>query len=272
MKRLVGAERRCRRCPFYVPGGGCRDQAIKSGRCGDWIWYVRGGKQCRRRYAYPYDPRTPAQLRCRGYLSGASRKYSQLLTDEDQDVCIAKGAKVQSRRRLDQSGTLTGHQYWVHKQYPREKAKSNATKAETASQVAQPQNVTGSTSDTRRGLAGVSPDLRAKRAVKPSAKGYRKPGPLPPPIHDSSFIPIAVARTRKSCNPPQRPTTSQESDQIGQWTQDHEKGLSSSTTLAKRIMRGRGRPDQALGIPSCGFTMYRLPLGGIGLPNRPRRM
>ena len=72
---------------------------------------MRGGKQCRRRYACPYDPRTPAQLRCRGYLSAASRKYSQLLTDEEQDICIAKGAKLHSRRRLDQSGNLTGQQY-----------------------------------------------------------------------------------------------------------------------------------------------------------------
>ena len=44
-----------------------------SGRCGDWIWYLRGGKQCRRRYARPRDPGTLAQLLCRARLSTASR-------------------------------------------------------------------------------------------------------------------------------------------------------------------------------------------------------
>jgi hypothetical protein len=38
-----------------------------------------------------------------------------LLTDEQQDACIAAGAKVRSRPRLGQSGPLTGQQYWMRK-------------------------------------------------------------------------------------------------------------------------------------------------------------
>ena len=39
--------------------------APNSGRWGDWVYYVRGGEQCCRRYLMPRDPRTPAQLRSR---------------------------------------------------------------------------------------------------------------------------------------------------------------------------------------------------------------
>ncbi len=88
---------------------------LKSGRCGDWVWYMRGGKQCRRRWAKPRDPKTPAQLRCRERLAAASKEYNEALTAEQQDACIAAGAKQQSRPRLGDSGTLTGQQNWVQK-------------------------------------------------------------------------------------------------------------------------------------------------------------
>ena len=120
--------RRCRDCPFWAPPARCLDPAIKSGWCGDWIWYMRRGKQRRRRYARPKDPHTLAQMRSRGRLSAVSRNYSQSVTDEHRDACIAAGAKIQSRPRLGQSGPLTAQQYWVRKEYPRQNAKSKATK------------------------------------------------------------------------------------------------------------------------------------------------
>ena len=43
----------------------------KSGRFGGWVYYVVGGKQRRRRYIKPKDPRTPKQLASRAAFAGA---------------------------------------------------------------------------------------------------------------------------------------------------------------------------------------------------------
>jgi hypothetical protein len=177
MKRSARARPRCGQCPFCSPSGGCLDAALKSGRCGSWIWFVRGGKQLRRRYVRPRDPATLAQLRSRDRLSVTSWKYSALLTDEQQDACIAAGAKVQSRPRLDQSGTLTGQQFHVHREYARDKAKSKVTKVQIASQLTQPQQVTRTSWDTRRGHAGVTPRSRRPDAP-PAGKLQRKKKPV----------------------------------------------------------------------------------------------
>ncbi len=83
---------------------------------------MRRGKQIRRFYLRPNDPRTPAQLRSRARLSAASRKYSNSLTEKQRDACIAAGAKLRSRPRLGQSGPLTGQQYSIHRQYALQKA------------------------------------------------------------------------------------------------------------------------------------------------------
>jgi hypothetical protein len=87
----------------------------RSGRWGEWVYYMRDGKQCRRRYVVPRDPRTPKQLRCRAALAAASRAWSEsaTLTAEDRRAWIAAGANVQSRVRLNQSGSLTGQQHFV---------------------------------------------------------------------------------------------------------------------------------------------------------------
>ena len=80
----------CRRCPFSAPSGQCLDTTIRSGRCGDWVFYLLpDGKQCRRRWVRPKDPLTPAQVRNRARLGTASRKYSNLLTDQEHDAFIA---------------------------------------------------------------------------------------------------------------------------------------------------------------------------------------
>ena len=117
MRLTAKAKRRCRRCPFCAPSGRCLERTIKSGRCGDWIWFVRDGKQIRRLYVPPHDPRTPAQLRSRARLNAASSKYSYSLTEKQRNACIAAGAKRRSRPRLGQSGPLTGQQYSIHRQY-----------------------------------------------------------------------------------------------------------------------------------------------------------
>ena len=76
---------------------------------------MRSGQQYRRRYARPRDPGTLAQLLCRAHFKATSRSYSRSLTQEERAACIAAGAKLRSRSRLDQSGPLTGQQYWVRK-------------------------------------------------------------------------------------------------------------------------------------------------------------
>jgi hypothetical protein len=106
----------CSRCRKCGPNGECHDSAVKSGRCGDWVWYVWKGHQWRRRWLKPYDPKTPKQVYWRALFAAASKAYSGELTEEQQDACIAAGAKRQTRPRLGQSGPETGHQWWVSKE------------------------------------------------------------------------------------------------------------------------------------------------------------
>ena len=90
----------------------------KSGRWNDWVYYMRGKTQCCRRYVRPRDRRTPAQLRCRAALTAASKEWShsRTLTEEERQACRIAGAKVKTRRRLGQGGTLTGQLYFVGKE------------------------------------------------------------------------------------------------------------------------------------------------------------
>ena len=86
----------------------------RSGRRGEWVYYMRGNKQCRRRYVRPRDPRTPGQLRVRKTFGDASRTYSSPgLSPEERKSVIAAAKKVMSRPRLRQSGHLFGQQYFV---------------------------------------------------------------------------------------------------------------------------------------------------------------
>ena len=162
MRRAARARRRCRRCPFYAPPGRCLERTIKSGRCGDWIWFVRHGKQIRRRYLRPHDPCTPAQIRSRDRLRAASRKYSYSLTEKQQDARIAAGARLRSRPRLGQSGPLTGQQYSIHRQYALQKVHGNGIKTAIAPQVLQPQKLKRTTWEPRRGASRVSPERRRR--------------------------------------------------------------------------------------------------------------
>ena len=162
---------RCRDCRFRAPSGACLDPVLTSGRCGDYIRYLRGNKRLRRRYLKPANPRTPKQQRWRDRFGTASKKYSQSLTDEQQDAYIADGAKLRSRPRLGQSGPLTGQQYSIRKEYA---AHAKSRKPKTApiakvpqwqrltrkykSQVLQPQKFTPTTPGHRRGASGILSD------------------------------------------------------------------------------------------------------------------
>jgi hypothetical protein len=177
MKRSAKATHKCRHCPLRGPSGRCLNPVLRSGKCGDWIWYVRGGKQHRRRYARPKDPCTLAQLLCRTRFRTASRRYSRSLTEEERAACIAAGAKLRSRSRHGQRGPLTGQQYWVRQDSAHAKVNVKPTKAKTASQVPQPERDTRSTSGLHRIYTGPTPYIHRLGAV-PARKGRGGSGPL----------------------------------------------------------------------------------------------
>ena len=80
----------CSRCVFCGPAGECRDgTAFKSGRCGDWVWYVRNGHQWRRRWVKGFDPKTAKQRAWWARLAAASKAYSEALNKEQWRACIA---------------------------------------------------------------------------------------------------------------------------------------------------------------------------------------
>ena len=140
----VSPVRRCPRCPFYAPSGKCLNPTLRSGRCGDWVWYVRNEKQFRRLWSRPRDPRTPLQLYWRARLGAASKRYSQGLTDGQQDGCMAAGAWPQSRPRLFQSGPLTRQQNAVRQECST-KAAVGAHSAGTVVKPLQTQGISAST-------------------------------------------------------------------------------------------------------------------------------
>jgi hypothetical protein len=189
MKRSAKATHKCRRCPLRGPTGRCLNPVLRSGPCGDWIWYVRAGKQHRRRYSRPKDPRTLAQLLCRARFKTASRRYSRSLTEEERAVCIAAGAKLRSRSRHAQRGPLTGQQYWIRQDSAHAKVNVKPTKAQTAPQLPQPERVTRSTSEQYRIYTGDTPSMhrlgavRARKGRGASATTGRRLHKAAPPSH-----------------------------------------------------------------------------------------
>jgi hypothetical protein len=158
----------CRRCPLCAPSGQCREIAIRSGRCGDWVWYMLGSKQFRRLWVKPRDPRSPSQRQWRARLGAASNRYKDSLTDEQQDDCIAAGAKLRCRPRLGPSGVLTGQQYWVRQACAR-KAEGGMQNAETAGRGLQTQEISLPTWEPHRGITGAPPGNR-RRNTRRSGK------------------------------------------------------------------------------------------------------
>jgi len=170
----VSKIRWCRRCTLCAPSGACLDKSLKSGRCGDWVWYLlRGSKQCRRLWVKPKDPRTHKQRSCRARLRAASKAYSEFLTDAEQDACIAAGAKVQTRARAGTSGTLTGHQHFVQGMIKRTKTRARIEKSHSQpSKMQHPQRNTRASSGTHRIPSSVAPGQhRRKAGTAGKAKG-----------------------------------------------------------------------------------------------------
>ena len=162
----VSLVRRCPRCPFYAPSGKCLNTTLRSGRCGDWVWYVRKGKQFRRLWVRPRDPRTPLQLLCRARLGAASKRYSQGLTGGRQNANSAPSAWPQSRPRLFQSGPLTRQQLAVRQ----ECATKPAAEARSAGTVAKPlqtQGISASTWEHYRGATIALPWQCRRRTAQP---------------------------------------------------------------------------------------------------------
>jgi hypothetical protein len=157
----------CRRCPFRGPKGRCLNTTLRSGRCGDWVYYLlRGNKQYRRRWIRPKDPRTTAQVQSRARLGTISRHYGARLTEQERAACIAAGAKRQSRPRLGQSGPLTGQQYSVRKAY----AKNAAAKVQNTripAKVPQPQKLTRPTWGLHRSWSRGSPETQGRGWLVP---------------------------------------------------------------------------------------------------------
>jgi hypothetical protein len=168
------------------------DGIPKSGRRAEWVFYMFHGKQCRRRYVVPRNPRTPGQLRSWAPFAAASKtwSHSNQLTDEQRGAWHAAGAKMQSHPRLGQSGPLTGQQHFVGRHCSRtaireemlcepierkaEKAEGSRKNAESkghragfTTQVPRTHRVTRQTSGTRWGCAGAA--LRRHLRRKASA-------------------------------------------------------------------------------------------------------
>jgi hypothetical protein len=163
---------RCRRCPYYGPWGQCFDLRRKSGRCGDWVWYMRGAKQWRHLYVQPRDPRTPAQRHWRAKFGAASRKYSHSLTQAERRACIAAGSKLRSRPRLGQSGPLNGQHYSIRRDYSTRTTK-RPLDAKTSRKPLQTKDHSRSTSDRYRTTAGPLPK---QHACNTGRAGNNKPG------------------------------------------------------------------------------------------------
>jgi hypothetical protein len=53
------------------------DGRFKSGRGGEFVYYVRNGQQLWRRYVVPMDPRTAAQQRSRKAFGAAAKAWSR---------------------------------------------------------------------------------------------------------------------------------------------------------------------------------------------------
>jgi len=159
-----------RDCRFRAPSGACLDPVLTSGRCGDYIRYVRGNRQYRRLYARPTDPRTLKQKRWRARFGDASSKYSQSLTDEQQDARIAAGRSCGAGHAWAQSGLLTGQQYSIRKEFTAN-AESRKQKPAQAEKVPQLQRLTRNTRHKCCNHRGLRDQLRVHTGCIQGATG-----------------------------------------------------------------------------------------------------
>jgi hypothetical protein len=172
----------------FPPGS---ETALLSGRFGDWVYFVRNGKQCRRRYVRPKDRRSPAQLRVRKNFGEAAKHWSHSpqLTQAQRDAWELEANQIQSRPRLGQSGPLTGQQHFVGRACAKGRVKEECRmmkgespeQAETRPQAAQGPRLTGSTWEARRTLEGATSQVsgvgcRVSRERRRSCKAVARRG------------------------------------------------------------------------------------------------
>ena len=84
----------------------------QSGRCGTYVSYRSKFGQCRRALIVPKNTWTAARERARRDFGHWSRAWSALLTEEQRAAWNLAGPKVQSAKRLGQSGSLSGQQHF----------------------------------------------------------------------------------------------------------------------------------------------------------------
>ena len=86
---------------------------LRSGRDGDFVYYMRGRNLCRRRDVIPKNVRTTGRRRARGAFGVIAKAWSRVLTEAQRRAWNAAAAKVRSRPRLWQSGWLTGQTFFT---------------------------------------------------------------------------------------------------------------------------------------------------------------
>lgn len=84
----------------------------QSGRLGTAVSYKTRSGQFRRRYVIPRDPRTQLQVSRRAALRRAAYLWGKL-TDSQRAAWAAAAHGVRTRRRVNQSGALSGYLLFV---------------------------------------------------------------------------------------------------------------------------------------------------------------
>ena len=88
--------------------------APKSGRWGNWEYYMLGKTQCCRRHVERRKSRTAAQGKARDAMGSAAKAWRTKLTQEQRDAWNEAAKHLKSRRRLVPSGgPLLGEQLFV---------------------------------------------------------------------------------------------------------------------------------------------------------------
>jgi hypothetical protein len=84
----------------------------KSGKCGNIVVYPGRYGQCQRQLVIPANPQTSARQFMRGSFGNLARAWGRRLTEAQRGAWNVAGPKVQSAKRLGQSGPLTGQQHF----------------------------------------------------------------------------------------------------------------------------------------------------------------
>ena len=79
-----------------------------TGRIGNRVSFISRYGQCQREYLVPLNTRFPARDHMRGAFGRLSRAWGGLLAETQRNAWCEAGPKVQSPKRLGQSGPLTG--------------------------------------------------------------------------------------------------------------------------------------------------------------------